>query len=82
MRLPASSEWTRPRFASSHRTSAAASAGRVRADSPAKQPASPKGVHVEVESREELERFQALGKIGADEIAGVDLEELSRKLQG
>ena len=57
----------------------AISADMIRA---AKEPASPKGVHVEMESQEELERFRSLGRIDADEIASVDFDDLMKKLQG
>lgn len=48
----------------------------------AKEPARPRGVQVEMDSQAELEHFRALGEIGADELASVDLDELTRKLQG
>jgi len=46
------------------------------------EPASPRGAQVEMESQAELEHFQQLGSIGADELASVDLDDLTRKLQG
>ena len=48
----------------------------------AQRPEVPKGAEVEMGSPEELQRFEALGKIGADELSDVDFDELSRKLQG
>ena len=41
-----------------------------------------RGVQVEMGSDEELKHFQALGKIGADELSGIDFDELTRRLQG
>lgn len=41
----------------------------------------PTGARIEMSSAEEHARFARLGKIEKDEIAGVDLDELSRQLQ-
>ncbi len=42
----------------------------------------PMGAHHELSSVEETRKFQKMGKIDAKEVAGVDIEELTRKLQG
>jgi len=47
----------------------------------AKRPARPRGPQVEMVSGEELERFRQLGRIQAEELGAVDLEELARRLQ-
>ena len=41
-----------------------------------------RGAQVEMGSKEELERFEDLGKIKSEELSGVDFDELSRRLQG
>ena len=41
-----------------------------------------RGMHVEMTSARELERFQKLGKIANDEILDCDLDELARRLIG
>jgi hypothetical protein len=42
----------------------------------------PMGAHHELSSVEETRKFQRLGKISNDEVESVDIEELTRKLQG
>ena len=46
-----------------------------------KRNAPQRGPQVEMGSKEELERFKELGKISADELSGVDFDELTRRLQ-
>ena len=42
----------------------------------------PTGAHVEMSSRDEHRKFERLGRITPRELAGVDLETLTRRLQG
>ncbi len=47
-----------------------------------KAAALPRGSQHELSSVEETRKFQKLGKISSDELAAVDIAELSRRLQG
>jgi len=48
----------------------------------APDPEQKRGMHVEMSSAREMERFQRLGKIANDEILDCDLDELARRLIG
>ena len=46
-----------------------------------KKPAMPIGSHVEMSSEEERRRFEEMGPITRNEAAGIDFDELARRLQ-
>ena len=46
-----------------------------------KKPAMPIGSHVEMSSEEERRRFEEMGPITRNEVAGIDFDELARRLQ-